>query len=160
MQYQHCRENLMALLVWNLVNGKLELYVLFCKCAQKLHWKSISWILIFAYSLICTSFIALKLYATSCPNVASASTNTFPCFSSLKYSRANVTTSPAADLKSIETLLYSFPDFRGLLIDLEYEWSSLFSSSSSTASFSFKLYCKSLLSISGSPVLSVSWKKI
>ena len=37
MQYQHCRENLMALLVWNLVNGKLELYVLFCKCAQKLH---------------------------------------------------------------------------------------------------------------------------
>ena len=142
--------------------GKWETGVVcsFCSCTPKLHWESIYWIFNFAYSLVRTSSIACRLLVTCCPNVESASTGTLVCFFSLKYSRVDVTTSPATDFKSEEPLLCSFLDFRGLLVDLEYDWSSLFSSSSSTASFSLELYCKSSLLISGSPALSVSWKKI
>ena len=146
----------MALLVWNLVNGKLGLCALFEVVLQNCIGKVFLefWI---SHILWYVHLVSYWQHAVQMLNLHQL----VLCRAFFLWNIQELTLQLRLQLilKSKEPLLCSFLDFRGILVDLEYDWSSLFSSSS-TASFSLELYCKYSLSISGSPALSMSWKNI
>ena len=156
MQYQHYIENLKLLLVSNLLNGKLKLYAVCVFLLQNYFLN-----LIFCVFFGTCNFHSLQATSSMLSRCLICINCYFSLSFSLQYSRGDVVTSPAADVKSIEPFLWSFlPSLGVLLVDLEYVWSySRWTSSSSTASFSFELYCEHSWLISNSLILCVSCKK-